>query len=148
MVQKSFPSIYNYLGLARFEVLAEFASQVFQSFQLCYFLANSQLDFTSQPMMKSIYEDVLPHHHISLVIYNFKYQCDSEYIGRTNQRLVVTIQHMSAKIHSRQYDNLQTLVNTSGSATAEHLIGNQICASAFARNSFSVISRAYIQTSI
>lgn len=95
MVWKSFPSIYNYLGLARFEVSAEFASQVFQSIQLCYFPANSQLDFTSQPMLKSIHEDVLPHHHVSLVIFNFKYQHDSEYIGRTNQRLVATIQQRS-----------------------------------------------------
>lgn len=53
----------------------------------------------------------------------YKYQCDAEYIGRTNDRLDASInQHVSSKIRQEQYENYHTVVKTSGSTITEHLI--------------------------
>lgn len=55
------------------------------------------------------------------MIYDCKYQCDYEYLGRINQKLEARIdQHVHVKIRRGQYENLRTLVNNAGSATAEN----------------------------
>lgn len=76
-------------------------------------------------MLISLCKDVLPLHLVSSVIYNYKCQCESEYIGIANQMLETRIdQHVPAKIHHRRCDNFHKLVNTSGLVIAECLINN------------------------
>lgn len=96
-------------------------------------------------MLKSVFKDVLPPHHMrSSVIYNYKGQCEAEYIGRTNQSLEATIvQHMPTNIHHKRCNNFHYLVNSSGSVIAEHLINNLVGAMLFTSNSFPIISSAH-----
>lgn len=88
----------------------------------CYFPANAQQVLLSQPMLGSVCKDILPTHCIISVIYNYIYQCETDYIARTNQSLETRIdKHIAAKIHHGKCDNLHKLVNTSSSANFEHL---------------------------
>lgn len=66
-----------------------------QSMKSCYFPANAQQVLLSQPMLGSVCKDVLPTHCVSSVIYNYRYQCETDYIARTNQSLETRIdQHV------------------------------------------------------
>lgn len=61
----------------------------------------NQLVFPTQPILRSPCKDVLPPHYVSSVIYNYKSQWESEYIGRTNQMLETTIdQHWRSQIRA------------------------------------------------
>lgn len=92
-------------------------------------------------MLKSIRKADLP---LGSVIYYLKQQCDAEYIGRSNQRLEAMIdQYVPAKIPRRQYKNLHTLVNASGSAIAEYLTNNSVCVSFFTRFISQYLAKYY-----
>lgn len=86
-----------------------------------------QLVFASQPMSKSICKHVLHLHHISLMIYSFKYQYNAEYTVRSSRWELIG----NAKISRIQCDDLYFLINVFSSAIAEDLITNAICASVF-----------------
>lgn len=60
------------------EVSTKFTKQI-SSMQHGYFSDNPWFVFNSQIMLKSICKEVLSPHHVSLVIYNFKFQYDAEY---------------------------------------------------------------------
>lgn len=89
-------------------------------------------------MLKSTCQDVLFPHYVSLVIYNFKCQCNTEYIVRTNQRLEVKIDCQLRW----QYENFQALINTFGSVIAE---SDLYC---LLSETFSHLSAGHIQTTI
>ena len=53
----------------------------------CYCFVNTRLVFTSKCMLPVARKDVLSTTQKSLVIYEYKYHCDSRYVGRTSQWL-------------------------------------------------------------
>lgn len=103
--------------------LKDIARKITQNVRFAIFLP------IHDPMKKSINKDILYPRHVCSVIYNYKCLCNSEYIGRTNQRLETRIDHhMPAKIcGGGQCENLHRLVNTFASVIAKHLINNPIC---------------------
>ena len=53
----------------------------------CYGYVSTRLVFTSKHMLPVARKDVLPTIQKSLVIYQYKCHCNSQYVGRTSQRL-------------------------------------------------------------
>lgn len=96
----------------------------------------------SQPILKFIRKNVLfSPYRVGSKVYNFKCQCDAEYIGRTGQKLKVRInQYVPAEIRREQYENLHTLLNTSICPVTH----TAPCLSPeFSSELFSLVSRAH-----
>ena len=53
----------------------------------CYGFVSSRLVFTPKRMLPVAPKDILPTIQKSFVIYEYKCHCDSQYVGRTSQRL-------------------------------------------------------------
>lgn len=95
-------------------------------------------------MLRLIQKEVLPPHHICSVIYYFKYQCDTDYIGRMGQRLEVSIiQHLPANIQMLNLDNLHRCINASDSVITEHLLNNYKCNQSYNEDMFLVLRKVY-----
>lgn len=81
----------------------------------------------------------------SSIVYKFKYQCEAEYIGRTNQWLETRIsQHIPASIRLGSL-SLSSRVTRSvhDSAIGEQLLDNPDCAYKYMNNSLTVLHRAH-----
>lgn len=93
----------------------------------CYFPNNPIIVFGTRPMLRPIRKGILHIHHVNLVLYQFRCQCDAEYAGRMTQRLEAPInQHLPANIRKGKLDKLHSCVSATGSATSEHLIKSQL----------------------
>lgn len=75
-------------------------------------------------------------HHFSSEIYNYKCQCNDEYIGRINKRLETRIeQYVPIKIRWGPYEITHTDLNTSG---FEKQNNDMICDTSYTRDLFSI----------
>lgn len=95
-------------------------------------------------MFHSMCKDVLPHHQINSVIYQYDCSCGANYIGRTTQRLDMrNKQHVPTKIrnHTLPFDGL--VPNTYSSAICEHLLKNRRWAVKFSVDWFTGLSRSH-----
>ena len=108
----------------------------------CYHAITVRPIFTSKTAFNTIHKDLLPIFKQSLLIYKFNCRCNSAYIGRTCQRLVVRIrQHVPRRIlnkgrltsgHSQAMD----------SAIGEHLLAINSYWTNYQDDCFSVLHRA------
>ena len=86
---------------------------------------------------------MFPPPHINSVIYKYTCSCDSDYVGRTFNRLDLHIrQHLPARILNLRLIRGQ-LANTSGSSIAEHMINSRECVADFNVDRFSILSRSH-----
>ena len=134
----------------------------------CYGSVSTCLVFTSKRMLPVARKDVLTTIQKSFVTYEYKYHCDSRYVGRTSQRLQnCTKQHVPQWLRQqltrprrsqphRQCKQIDTKPDCD-SAIGQHLLDNDRCALnynkrfsflAAARSSFhlNLLQAAYIRT--
>ena len=72
-----------------------FADKVSSSMYRCFHAVKVKSIFATKTAFNSIHKDVIPIFNQSLLIYKFKFWCNSTYIGRTSQRLEVRVrQHV------------------------------------------------------
>ena len=110
----------------------------------CYFSTAVRVNFLNRTAFVSMRKDVLPPHHINLVIYKYTCSCGSDYIGRTSNRLDLRIkQHFPACILNLELKRSQ-LVNISGSSIEDHMINSRGCVADFDVNRFSIVSRSHL----
>lgn len=65
-----------------------------------YFSISPGIVLSAQSMLKPIPNNILPTHHISLVIWQFRWYYNADYIGRIYQRMEAQInQNIPANIH-------------------------------------------------
>ena len=92
--------------------------------------------------MNGIYKDTTTDYKKSIVIYKFKYHCDSVYVGRTPQRFDIRRdQHVTKSLRTWMDTDLNKPTNRS-SAIAEHLLNNSDCAKNYRDSNFLIISKA------
>ena len=109
----------------------------------CYFSAAVLVIFQTRTAFVSMRKDVLPPHHINSVIYKYKCNSGSDYVGRTSNRLDLRIrQHLPARILNLRLIRGQ-LANTSGSSIAEHMINSRECVADFNVEPYSILSRSH-----
>ena len=65
-----------------------FEKQIVTSVSNCYNSVKTNVIFMTRKILPGIQKDVLPALHSSNIIYLFRCDCDSRYVGRTSQRLV------------------------------------------------------------
>ena len=94
-------------------------------------------------------KDVLPARHYNNVIYQFVCHCDSQYVGRTSQRL----QDVSRPIRNHHFSRCRSYrfracktdrpfqIIAHDSAIGQHLLENPSCASQYSDAKFSVLVR-------
>ena len=119
----------------------------------CFFSVKPRVIFNTRQLLPAIKKDVLPSHHHSNVIYQFVCHCNSQYVGRTSQRLEERIkQHVPKSItnlpasHNRQSLSCSCKANTRPqqfyeSAIGQHLLDNAQCALHYSNEKFSIIAR-------
>lgn len=91
-------------------------------------------------MLRPIRKCFLSLHHMSSIIYSFKYQWNTSYIGRTSQSLEVRIgQYGQVKIQKGGCDHC---INASTLSALRHLLNNPKCASFYITHTFSALTKA------
>ena len=68
-------------------ISARFEKQVASAVQRCYFSVEPRVVFTTRQLLPASKKDVLPASQQSNIVYEFSCHCDSQYVGRTSQRL-------------------------------------------------------------
>ena len=122
----------------------KFAKYITTTVGKCYFSAAVRVIFLTRTAFVSMHKDVLTPHHINLVIYKYTCNCSSDYIGRTSNRLDLSIkQHLPAHILNLELERGQ-LINTSGSSIADHMINSMECMADFNVNQFSILSWSHL----
>ena len=115
-----------------------FKSQIRQAITKCFFALNPPFVYSTRRALPSIQKDCVPTNQKSSIIYEFMFQCDSGYIGRTTQRLGDRIKQQvpsnkrkktapQREQPFRSYRSRNT-VKTSDSAICQHLLDNPDCA--------------------
>ena len=61
--------------------------EVWKADYVCFFSVEPRVIFTTRQLLPATKKDVLPSYRDSNVIYQFVCHCDSQYVGRTSQRL-------------------------------------------------------------
>lgn len=91
-------------------------------------------------MLRPIRKCFLSPHHMSSIIYSFKYQCNTNYIGRTSQSLEVRIcKYGQVKIQTGGCDHW---INVSTFLALRHLLNNFKCVSFYITHMFSALTKA------
>ena len=137
-------------------VSTRFEKQITTAVKRCYFAVEPRVVFTTRQLLPTTKKDVLPSHHSSNLIYEFKCHCDSRCVGRTSQRLQERIkQHIPKSITNcpasqsrrslprpcKDNSSSQPLLLFHQSAIGQHLIDNKQCASHYSDNKFSILAR-------
>ena len=109
---------------------------------------------STRQLLPAAKKDVLPALHESNIVYQFLCHCDSQYVGRTSQRLQQRIkQHVPKTIlqgHisqdrrtlARSCEPIRSFeAETSFSAIGQYLLQNSTCAREYKDNKFSILVR-------
>ena len=108
----------------------------------------SAMIFTSKRMLPVARKDVLPAIQKSSVIYEYKCHCDSQYVGRTSQRLQDRIkQHVPQWLRQQLTRPHRSCKRTDtkpdcDSAIGQHLLDNDRCALNYDDKRFSILAAA------
>ena len=119
----------------------------------CYGSVNTRLIFTSKRMLPVARKDVLPTTQKSSVIYEYKFHCDSQYVGRTSQRLLDHIkqhvlqwlgQQLTRPRRSQPHRSCKRkdIKPNCDSAIGQHLLENDQCALNYDNKRFSILATA------
>lgn len=77
------------------------ANKISSSVRWCFNSVVVQNIFSTRRAFPSVHKDVLPTYQQSLVIYQYKCQCEADFVGKTIQQLEVRIaQHVTGQIQS------------------------------------------------
>ena len=143
--------------------------QVKSAVQNCYGAVSPRLIFSSQCILPAAKKDVLPANQRSMVIYEYVCHCDSQYVGRTTQRLQERIkQHVPKAIRQKttltqkrgthRFQPTRTQPNRkckaksktqfepeSDSAIGQHLLESNQCARNYSDSRFKILTTAHSQ---
>ena len=119
----------------------------------CYGSVSTSLIFTSKRMLPVARNDVLSTTHKSSVIYEYKCQCDSRYVGRTSQRQQDRIKQHVPQWLRQQFTRprrsqphrsckRKNIKPDCDSATGQHLLENNQCALNYDNKRFSILATA------
>ena len=119
----------------------------------CYGTVSTRLVFKSKRMLPVAGKDVLPTIQKSSVIYEYKYHCDSRYVGRTSQRLQNCIkQHVPQwlrqqltrprRSQSHRSCKRNNITPDCDSAIGQYLLDNDQCALNHDNKRFSILAAA------
>ncbi len=103
-----------------------------------------QVIFTTKASFSGFTKDVSPPHDKNNTVYRFRCHCDSEYVGKSTQRL-------HKRIREHVPNNLRQWINGSSktppeisekrSAIGRHLTLNRVCADHYHESRFSILAR-------
>ena len=134
-------------------VSMKFEKQIRSAVKRCFFSVEPRVIFTTRQLLPATNKDLLPSHHHSNVIYQFVCHCDSQYVGRTSQRLEERIkQHVPRSIanppasHNSQSLSRSCKANIRPQqfhefAIGQHLLDNAQCAPHYNKDKFSILAR-------
>ena len=119
----------------------------------CCVSVSTRLVFTSKRMLPVDRKDVLPAIQKSFIIYEYKYHCDSRYVGRTSQRLQNHIkphvpqwlrQQLTRPRRSQPHRSCKRndTKPACDSAIGQHLLNNEQCALNYDKKRFSILAVA------
>lgn len=109
----------------------------------CYNTVVPQIVTVSKRMLPIATKDVLPIQQRSKVIYQFKCDCGSSYIGRTGNSLAKRIeQHAPANFRMKLTDEEEYVDLSPSSAIGQHLLENPACAQNFKSQKFTILAQA------
>ena len=81
-------------------VSLKYETQTKTAVKRCYFAVEPCIVYTTRQLLPVAKKDVLPAFHQSNIVYQFLCHCDSQYVGRTSQRLQQRIkQHDSPEAY-------------------------------------------------
>ena len=106
--------------------------------------------FSIRTILPPTPKDSLPAFSSSCVVYDFKCECGSRYVGRTTQRLSERIkQHVPSVIRNktvplrnqpkRQCTSAQTI--NCDSAIGRHLLSNRCCTNTYSDSKFNILAK-------
>ena len=134
-------------------VSIKFKKQITSAMKRCLFSVEPCVIFNTRQLLPATKKDVLSSHHHSNVIYQFVCHCDSQYVGRTPQRLKEQIkQHVPKSIanppasHNHQSLSRSCKANIRPqqfhkSFIGQHLLDNAQCALHYNNKKFSILAR-------
>ena len=128
--------------------------QINTAVKRCYFAVEPCIVYTTRQLLTVAKKDVAPTFHQSNIVYQFLCHCDSQYVGRTSQRLQHRIkQHVPKTILQEHISQDRSTLarsckpiksfkaETSFSAIGQHLLQNPTCARKYNDNKFSILAR-------
>ena len=119
-----------------------FANNVASSVYRCFHAVKVRSIFATKAAFSSIHKDVLPIFNQSLLIYKFKYWCNSTYVGRTSQRLEVRVRQYVPRVILNSDRLTSGISQALYSAIGEHLQTINSCRNNYQDYRFSVLHRA------
>ena len=126
------------------EVTTRFTDKVKRAVTRCFRSINPRIIYKTRNVLPAFVKDSIPTSENNMVVYLFKCQCGSGYVGRTTKRLQARIlEHVptSVRRHIRN-GTTQTTQMSVDSSIGQHLIDNIKCAEAYSDSCFTVLHRA------
>ena len=134
-------------------VSIKFEKQITSAVKRCFFSVEPRVIFTTRQLLPATKKNVLPSHYHSNVIHRFVYHCDTQYVGRTSQRLEERIkQHVPRSIvNPPALHNCQSLFRSCKanirpqqfheSAIGQNLLDNAQCTLHYNKEKFFILAR-------
>ena len=126
-------------------VSRRFDKQIVHTVQSTYPAVKLQVMFITEVSFRGFAKDISPTIDKNNSIYRFRCHCDSDYVGKSTQRLHKRInQHVPKQLRgwlantARQPPDVKKI----SSAVGRHLIENKICADNYNDSRFTIITRA------
>lgn len=106
--------------------------KVYNSVSSTYFSIKLRVVFETRPMFPSFTKDRFSCLSKISLIYKFKCQCETEYLGRTSVRLETKLdQHIPKFVRLHLSNHCRVLQPVHDSAIGTHLLENEQCSSCF-----------------
>ena len=134
-------------------VSMRYKMQIKTAVKRCCFAVEPCIVYNIRQLLPAAKKNVLPAFHQSNIVYQFLCHCDSQYVGRTFQRLQQRIkQHVPKNILQEHISQDQSILahsckpirsfkaKTSFSAIGQHLLQNPTCAREYNDNKFSILA--------
>ena len=109
-------------------VLERFRTQIKTAVKHCFFAIKHRIVYTTRQLLTATIKDVLPASNHSNVIYQCLCHCDSRFVGRTSQRLQLSIkQHVPKSIlqghtsHDHRYPSRSSQSNRNLPETLDNI---------------------------
>ena len=116
----------------------------------CFYSVEPRVIFTSKPILSHVLKDHIPVNETSLVIYQFKCCCESNYVGKTKRRLTDRIKEHIPPCVKKHYmetpntdykNNIKLVRAAAKSSVAHHLLVNKNCGLKLSECEFNIIRK-------
>ena len=136
------------------DVSYKFEGQIRKAIDRCHSTVDFRAIFEPHRMLPKVQKDVVPAINLSNIVYEFTFECDAHYVGRTSQRLVDRMrQHIPLAIRKgtdRCNDRCQPKRKCKANqpkpesdfAIGTHLLNSVECGNSYNKDCFRILSRA------